>query len=289
VRAKIRVMDDLPAIERQTIESSLPPDAAARLLAQVRPAVALVRASPGTPVVGHLGGRPRLDPDDEWPACLDTPLSLLAVLDLGSLAHLSAGTGVPRSGILNFFYEADEQPWGFDPADRGAWRVLPADPETAQPRAEPPGTRVFAEVPLRAARIPTFPGWEEDVTDAIMGPGTPSVDDRYIAVSERLEAGAPAGPKHRLGGWPDLEQAPWQLECQLASHGLYVGDPEGYLDPRAAELKAGAADWIMLAQIDSDDDAGWMWGDVGKLYYAIRRQDLGEAAFERVWLVLQCG
>jgi uncharacterized protein YwqG len=281
-------MDDLPEAHRRTIESSLPPAAAARLLAEVRPAIALSHASPEGPVVGRLGGRPLLDPDDDWPDHLDRPLSLLAVLDLALVADLSAGTGLPRSGLLNLFYETEDQPWGFDPADRGAWRVLPADPATAQVRAEPPGTPAFAEVPLGGARIATFPGWEENVTDAIMGPGSPYVDDRYIALSERLEAAGPGGPRHRLGGWPDLVQAPWQLECQLASHGLYVGTPEGYADPRAAALKAGAADWVMLAQIDSDDDAGWMWGDVGKLYFAIRRQDLADAAFERVWMVLQC-
>ena len=45
----------------------------------------------------------------------------------------------------------------------------------------------------------------------------------------------------------------------------------------------------MLAQIDSDDDAGWMWGDVGAVYFAMRRQDLAEREFDRAWLVLQCG
>jgi hypothetical protein len=41
-----------------------------------------------------------------------------------------------------------------------------------------------------------------------------------------------------------------QLECQLASNGIYCGDPDGYKNPRVAELKSGAADWILLLQID---------------------------------------
>ncbi len=56
-----------------------------------------------------------------------------------------------------------------------------------------------------------------------------------------------------------------------------------------AGLQAGAADWVMPAQVDSDDDVGSMWGDAGKLYFAIRRQDLAAGAFDRTWLVLQCG
>jgi uncharacterized protein YwqG len=282
-------VDDLPAAQRHMIESSLRADAAARLIAEVRPAIALSHAPSASSVVSRLGGLPRLDPDDEWPTYLDVPLSLLAVLDLAGFAESSTGTGLPSAGLLNLFYETDEQPWGFDPADAGAWRVLPADPVRAELRDAPDGAPVFPEIPLVGTRIPTFPGWEEDITDTILGPGSSYVDDRYIDLVERLDALAPAGPKHRLGGWPELEQAPWQLECQLVSHGPYVGDSEGYQAPAAASLGAGAADWVMLAQIDSDDDAGWMWGDAGKLYFAIRRQDLAAGAFDRTWLVLQCG
>lgn len=32
-----------------------------------------------------------------------------------------------------------------------------------------------------------------------------------------------------------------------------------------------------------------MWGDVGRLYYWIRREDLAQRRFDKVWLVLQCG
>jgi uncharacterized protein YwqG len=79
------------------------------------------------------------------------------------------------------------------------------------------------------------------------------------------------------------------VEAQLASHGLYVGNSSGYQDPRAADLRPGAADWQLLAQIETDDTAGWMWGDVGTLYYVIRRQDIAELAFDRTWMIFQCG
>ena len=32
-----------------------------------------------------------------------------------------------------------------------------------------------------------------------------------------------------------------------------------------------------------------MLGDVGNLYFYIRKQDLAERNFDKVWLVLQCG
>jgi len=49
-----------------------------------------------------------------------------------------------------------------------------------------------------------------------------------------------------------------ELECQLASNGINVGGPEGYKDPRRAELEAGVKDWKLLLQLDTDNDTGWM-------------------------------
>ncbi|MHC4402544.1 MAG: DUF1963 domain-containing protein [Planctomycetota bacterium] len=75
----------------------------------------------------------------------------------------------------------------------------------------------------------------------------------------------------------------------MTFHGLYTGDETGYDDPRRKELEKGAADWQLLLQIDSDEDnAGMMWGDMGRLYFWIRRDDLKKQAFGNVWMVLQC-
>jgi uncharacterized protein YwqG len=79
-----------------------------------------------------------------------------------------------------------------------------------------------------------------------------------------------------------------QLECQLVTHGLYCGDATGYRDPRAETLRPGAADWRLLLQIDSDEHAGMMWGDVGRIYYWMREEDLAAAAWDTAWLILQC-
>jgi uncharacterized protein YwqG len=79
-----------------------------------------------------------------------------------------------------------------------------------------------------------------------------------------------------------------QTEVQLVSHGLYCGNATGYNDPRAEELRAGASQWRLLLQIDSDDDTGMMWGDVGRIYYWIHERDLAAGVFENTWLILQC-
>lgn len=84
-------------------------------------------------------------------------------------------------------------------------------------------------------------------------------------------------------------QGEMDRECQLVTHGIYCGSPEGYQSAEAERLKAGVRDWMMLLQLDSDDDGpGWMWGDAGCLYYWIRKQDLAERRFDKIWTILQC-
>ena len=43
--------------------------------------------------------------------------------------------------------------------------------------------------------------------------------------------------------------------------------PRGLPRSLVPELKAGAAEWQLLLQLDTEDDTGWMWRDVGTLYF----------------------
>ncbi len=78
------------------------------------------------------------------------------------------------------------------------------------------------------------------------------------------------------------------LECQLASNGIYQGDNEWINNKKAEKLAAGKDDWIMLFQLDSDDETKMMWGDVGMLYFWIKKKDLESLNFDNCWMILQC-
>lgn len=94
---------------------------------------------------------------------------------------------------------------------------------------------------------------------------------------------------HQLRGAPQEVQHGLFHQCQLASNGVDCGGPEDNRNPKAQELAPGAKDWRLLLQISSDDTGpGWMWGDVGRLYYCIHRDDLTARRFERTWCVEQC-
>ena len=87
----------------------------------------------------RLGGTPDLAPGMPWPVCNGVPMAFMAQIRLSDAVAHDPDARLPRSGMLYFFYEAQEQKWGFDPKDRDNWKVIyhDGDPGTLQP-AEPP-------------------------------------------------------------------------------------------------------------------------------------------------------
>ncbi|WP_344510140.1 DUF1963 domain-containing protein [Dactylosporangium maewongense] len=106
---------------------------------------------------------------------------------------------------------------------------------------------------------------------------------------ERLRLDTGPGRVHRAFGWPDPQQHPMHLDCQLVSNGIEL-TAAGYRDPRVPDLQADAAGWRLLWQVDTDLHGlgiEWMWGDMGKLYFWIRSEDLAIGCFDRVWVLVQ--
>ncbi len=240
--------------------------------------------------VSKIGGNPDLPPDTKWPTRGDAlspkPLSFIAQLRLPDVTEYDPEGVLPRSGMLYFFYDADDQPWGSDPADRDSWRVVHATehPDTLV-RTPPFGlgeSAIFKPCAVAFATEISLPGWDSATIDSL--DLTEEEDELYNELVERIIElkGIDNGPLHRLLGYPDQIQNDMQLECQLSSHGLRANDPG------AGELREGAADWVLLLQIDSDESAEMQWGDRGSIYFMIRRQDLQAHDFDNVWLILQC-
>ncbi|MEO8115794.1 MAG: YwqG family protein [Phenylobacterium sp.] len=247
----------------------------------------ILQAGIGTPV-GKLGGRPDLNSRHDWPLWKGEPQSFLAQLDLAALRRTGGPDWLPERGALFFFYDAEQSTWGFDSADRGSWMVI-HDPDgfAAAPRVLPvlPANAAYRERLLGGSPERSRPDAE------LMDVRFPDVDTpEYEAYEARLNASAPKdAPWHQVGGYPAaIQTSAMALDCQLASNGVYLGGPEGYASSRRKVLEAGAKDWQLLLQVDSDDDAGMMWGDVGMLYFWVREEDARRGDFAGVWMVLQC-
>lgn len=256
------------------------------LRAAAQPAVHLIR-SPGSGR-SRLGGWPNLPQGVAWPTWHSKPLTFIAQLSLPELTQFADVTGLPRTGCLFFFYDADANTWGFDPMDRGSWQVVYSEQPMPEASVETPqgpcSGWVFKPVPLQAKQILTFPTSERLPVDLSSVP-TFAFESEYELRTQAFGL----HPAHQIGGLPmPVQTDGMELECQLVSHGLYCGDSRGYEDPRAQELGPGACDWRLLLQVDTDDDAEMMWGDSGRLYFWIRKADLNAKDFSNVWMVLQC-
>jgi len=252
-----------------------------------------------------FGGAPLVPAGFVWPTCtpppssdpqnpgvsaprdpVPQPLDFLLQIDLVDLRPFGLAAGLPPRGLLTFFYDTENQPWGFDPADRGGFRVaLFEDRHLAV--LDPPH-RALARRGLNFARGETLPHFRSRAYNELAA--KVELKDSYFELVEELEGQAyQGGGRHRLFGHSANVQGDMQLEAQLVSNGVNCGDSSGYDEPRARSLAPGAADWVLLLQLDSDDRANIMWGDAGMLYFWIRRQDLAELRFDRAWFALQCG
>lgn len=238
----------------------------------------------------RIGGRPDLPQGAKWPTYQGKPLSFIAQVRLEEVPWKPAA--LPTQGLLSFFYDAADQPWGSDPQEAGQWRVLyHAEADTLERGHLPDGVKQVKEFNALAVDFSiqtTLPGWNALVLRR-MG-FAENETERYIALTERVaEHNAPGYPVHRFLGNPDQVQGEMQLKCQLVTHGIDCGDPSGYQDPRRTELEPGAAGWTLLLQIDSEDETEMIWGNFGSIYFWIHEEDLRKRDFEKVWVILQCG
>jgi uncharacterized protein YwqG len=258
-----------------------PRDVMALALPFAQPAVHIVKSAGETS--SYVGGAPLLPTGAAWPSKGGVPLTFLADLDLAPLHAASPLPWLPPAGRLLFFYDAENQPWGFDPKDRGSWAVLFAA-DGAPASSAPPGESALTRHAVTFKRIDTYPSWERPEVAALK-----LSDAEAEILIDASDAVFEKAPHHQVGGFPDpIQGDEMELECQLVSNGLYCGDSSGYLSSRASALRGGAGEWRLLLQIDSDDDLGVMWGDGGILYFWIREADARAGRFDQAWVVLQC-
>jgi hypothetical protein len=283
----------------------LDPAVAQAWLAFLAPAVRLVHAQAGDPVVAQLGGLSTL-PINSWPVWEGHgPLSHVVSIDCASLIRLLPSLDLPDSGRLAFFYfdghydDYKSTVGVWDPATQDGARVLWLHPEESTPARlahvpmpAPPGLTVFPAVALTAVPTLIWPTWEHPellriweangLPEPRPGVAAPAVEALYDALHDQWYV----TPDHQVGGHPFPEQGAVELEIAGLSLRKAGATSIDYSDPAIYEDARG---WQLLVQVDTDDDADMMWGDVGKLYFMIRPEDLQARRFDQVSFTWQCG
>lgn len=239
----------------------------------------------------RVGGQPDLPPGTTWPTKQGAPMSFVAQVRMEEAAPYDTAHLLPSTGLLAFFYDAAQETYGTDPADLAGFQVLYVATDLARLQRLPFPEALPASARFQACAV-TFSN-ELTVTQSpdLEIPGlswSPDAQKRYetaIGSVAGLAIGSQGGPRSQLLGFPYTLQDDMRVQCQLASHGISM-DQAGS-DPRTATLSAGAANWQLLLQLDSEPQAGMRWADAGMLYYWIERDALRSATFDNVWVVLQ--
>lgn len=252
-----------------------------------------------------LGGLPYLPADFKWPyyngkdyddVKKNRPLSFLAQIDLERVHPFDKDGALPEKGMLYFFYEIETMKWGYDPEDKGCARVYyfeKTEGFTALKHPEDLSDEyVLPELGIEFGSGVSLPCYEElDVHTSLYG----DLDwDEYERVANALGVNTETNERSKLLGYADLIQGEELTDCEAVSRGIYMGDGKSYQRLTAeqkADIKTHAADWILLFQMSSicDTEPEIMWGDMGNLYFFIKKADLAAGRFDKIRLTLQCG
>jgi uncharacterized protein YwqG len=258
----------------------------------LRPAVRLGAVVGGDPIAATLGGLPRLPVGLSWPTWEGVgSLSFVASLDCEVLGGLLPSLGLPDDGDLLLFYfdgsfsNFDTTVGYWDPTTAAGAQLLYVPSSSPTVEAAPPeGLMEFPAASLSGRVVGTYPTWEHpalaDLYERARGPLEPIYDALY----EREDADQ--SPRHQVGGHANCVQGPVEMEVAAGASHRVSGIEPSWTDP--ALVLDAATNWTLVAQIDSDDRAGMMWGDVGALYYLMRPDDLSAGRFDSIGFTWQC-
>lgn len=249
----------------------------------------------------RIGGLPLVPQNFVYPYFTDPedgvsrPLSFLAQIDLAEIAPLDREQLLPDHGILSFFYELENEPWGYSPEHIGCAKVYwfeeaSALRETPLPDSLDPAF-VIPQIAVETGAFADYPdyteGGEHFGLDAIL----PDSDRAYEQYQELRTAEFADDTRTKLLGYADIVQDDMLYQCEYIARGYSLADgmPDIPAD-KEAEIAAHETDWVLLFQFDSVDteDFELMLGDCGRIYFYIRKEDLAARRFDRVHLILQC-
>jgi uncharacterized protein YwqG len=229
-----------------------------------------------------FGGSPDVPIDFQWPSFRSRPLTFIAQIDLSEMfAYVKLP--LPSAGLLSFFYEAADQPWG-EIGEAGSCAVfwIPPDVVTRRevsPRRESPenGQRLDVAYIRLCRAIPraamTLPSDESPLAAPILrvaGDISSPIVAAYTSLRESLGCYADT----QLGGHPAELQGPVELD---ADYGAFGSRDDGR-----------SSNWDSLLTVGCEDNAlGIMWALSGALYILNPPGCSARSDFSNAWAVIQ--
>ena len=252
-----------------------------------------------------IGGKPDLPKDFQWfyykgedykKRTENRPLSFLMQINCKEVHKYDKESLLPEKGMLYFFYELFTMTWGFSLQDRGSAKVFYYDGEIEDlvPADFPEDMEEDCIIPESKINFESMNDYPIDFLDYYDPDNSDEEMDRKEKEFEKeLEELGYKTDTTKLLGHPELIQGEYWEECEgVARKNIYYGSaPIKYGSDEVKKfIKENAKDWILLMQISELEigDYGLYFGDSGKIYFNIRKEDLKNKNFDNVWLILQC-
>ena len=252
-----------------------------------------------------IGGKPDLPKDFQWfyykgedykKRVENRPLSFLMQINCEEVYKYDKESLLPEKGMLYFFYELFTMTWGFSPQDRGSAKVFYYDGEIEDliSTGFPEDIEKDCIIPESKIDFESMNDYPIDFLDYYDVEDSDEETARKEKEFEKdLEELGYKADTTKLLGHPELIQGEYWEECEgVARKNIYYGSaPIKYgSDEVKKSIKENAKDWILLMQVSELEigDYGLYFGDSGKIYFNIRKEDLKNKNFDNVWLILQC-
>jgi hypothetical protein len=82
------------------------------------------------------------------------------------------------------------------------------------------------------------------------------------------------------------------IESPWSTYGRVLGEADDLVSRLLGNPEPVQGDMQVECQFQVDsheEETGMMWGDVGRLYFWIKEDDLASRSWDATWMILQCG
>lgn len=216
-----------------------------------------------------IGGLPDLPDGLEFPRYEKGYLWFMCQVNLKEAKPFDKDNLLPNSGILYLFYDAYEQPWGFE-EDEGCYKVLYFDGDMSELKRRDYPEESEDYYPLDSYQVKF---------------------NNMLTISESPENLIFDNEDEEENFWNFRQELmqPEDVEGNILTAHYMLGEPFNAQNDVFEELYDNAGEPVLLFQIDSDEeDLGVMWGDSGLLYFCIQKDELLRKQFDKVTFTLQC-
>ncbi len=245
-----------------------------------------------------IGGLPDLPKGIDWPYSEEDNqhMHFIAQFKLDEVAEYDKEHLLPKTGYLFFFacYSEIGKVIYFEGKEKELEKK--EIPETLKPK-EPsfwkkifkikPAKMVYDECQVNFEKQYSIPSWDSVYADIVQKEKSielkpvDAYSEKYLNEDVIIRKAEENVTNHHFLGYADGIQDSFQE--------IHVNiEPDFNWENITIDQYKDFSKWILLLQLDTDPNADMMWGDAGRLYYMIQKEDLKNHKFDKIKATMDC-